>query len=230
MRTRRSRAAAWIALVLTVSGLLAGCGTISAVSDSPIFGDEPPSQTGNAIANLATMPFANAYVQAGTKFDALVLLGMVGPGSLETWYGTKGLTVIVDDARVLYTRGLPEMNIAESIDAGLVLDYRRLDCGRGRVHLAMPTLRYNRLEGEREYFPELTESLKCTVEALATPGFLGDALRVDETILFPPHRKPQQRTRWLHPGTGQLLRLQYGPSPYYPEIEILWLKVARRVH
>lgn len=222
------RALRWLMLAVTVC--LAGCRTISAVSDSALFGDEMPSQTGNAVANLTQMSFASAYVQAGPRFDALVLLGTTGPGPIETWYGAKGMTVVVDDVRVLYTRGLPDMNIAESIDAGAVLDYQRLDCGRGRSYLAMPTLRYNRLEGADEYFAELTESQVCRVESLASPGYLGDALRVDEVVAFPPHRKRQLRTRWLHPGTGQLLRLQYEASPYYPELDILWLKVARRVH
>lgn len=218
-----------IAVLLFVA-VLGGCRTISAVKNSALFSDDVPSQTGTAIANLEQMPFAAAYVQAGTRFDALLLLGMIGPGSQETWYGAKGLTVVVDEARVLYTRGLPTANIAESIDAGGVLDYQRYDCGRGRTYLAAPSLRYNRLDGSREYLAEITESLTCSVEALATPGYLGDAIRVDETVVFPPHKKPQQRSRWLHPGTGQLLRLKYDASPYYPEIEIIWLKVARRVH
>lgn len=216
--------------LLLVGAVFSGCTTISAVRDSSLFNDGVPSQTGNAIANLDQMPFASAYVQVGTRFDALVLLGMTGPGSQETWFGAKGLTVVVDDARVLYTRRLPGNNIAETIDAGGVLDYQRYDCGRGRTYLAAPSLRYNRLEGSREYLAEVTESLRCSVEALATPGYLGDAIRVDETVVFPPHKKPQQRSRWLHPGTGQLLRLKYEDSPYYPEIEIIWLKVARRAH
>ncbi len=227
MSTRR-RIGGLLCLVLGIA--LSGCRTISAVQDSRLFNDGPSSQSGTAIANLDRMPFASAYVQVGTRFDALMLLGMTGPGALETWYGVKGLTVIVDDARVLYTRGLPETNLAESIDAGEIFDYRRLDCGQGRTHLAMPGLRYNRFEGASEYFPEITESLQCSIEALATPGYLGDALRIDEVIQFPPHKKTQLRTRWLHPGTGQLLRLKYSPSPYFPEVEVFWLKVAKHAH
>ncbi|HEY1075263.1 MAG TPA: YjbF family lipoprotein [Fontimonas sp.] len=230
MSTERAATLRRVLIALALAGSVAGCRTFNAVSEAPIFAGEMPSRSGTAIAKLAELPLANAYVQVGSRFDALVLLGMIGPGALETWYGPRGLTLVVDDARVLYTRGLPDRNIAESVDAGEVFDYRRLDCGRGRTHLAMPGLRYVRYEGSDEYIAELTESLRCSVEALMTPGYVGDALRVDEVIQFPPHQKTQLRTRWLHPGTGQLLRLQYAPSTYAPEIEILWFKVAANAH
>ena len=39
-----------------------------------------------------------------------------------------------------------------------------------------------------------------------------------------PGRRPQLRTRWLAAGSGQLLRMEYGDHPWYPEIGIYLIK------
>lgn len=171
---------------------------------------------------LERLPYASMLLRVGERFQALLLLGHVADDGLQTWYGVDGLVLQLRDGHVIHSRGLPvdifESHAAGAADAGFV------DCGDD-IRAALPDgLHYTRLRDQQIYFAELRESVRCTREAIITPGYAGPALRIEEQIALLPGRRPQLRTRWLAEGSGQLLRVEYGKHPWYPEIGIYLIK------
>ena len=99
-----------------------------------------------------------------------------------------------------------------------------MDCG-GDQSVAVPErLHYSRLREQQRFFTEVRESVVCTREAIVTPGYSGMALRIDERVALLPDPRRQTRTRWLAEETGQLLRLEYGEHPWYPQIALYLIK------
>jgi hypothetical protein len=171
---------------------------------------------------LERLPYASMLLRVGERFQALLLLGHVADDGLQTWYGVDGMVLQLQDGQVIHSRGLPvdifESHAAGAADAGFV------DCGED-IRAALPDgLHYTRLRDQQTYFAELRESVRCAREAIVTPGYSGPALRIEERVALLPGRQPQLRTRWLAAGSGQLLRVEYGDHPWYPEIGIYLIK------
>jgi len=212
------------AAMLLAAAAGAACSTGKALWREVGAGDDESPLAG-AVERLGGMPFAMAYVRAGDQYEALVLLGSIDADAVQTWYGREGLAIQLQRGRLIYSRGLP-LDIAESYAAAPAVDEERLYCGRGIELTVVPELYYSRLRDRHEFQAELRQNIGCSVEEIVTPAYAGETLRVEERYLLPPHPRPQRRTRWLHPQTGQLLRLEYAEHPAYPALTIVWLKAA----
>ncbi|MES0875172.1 YjbF family lipoprotein [Sinimarinibacterium thermocellulolyticum] len=216
MKTDRLRS-----LVVLLAGMIAACGTVQRVRDALPGGDAASGLAG-PIAELARLPYASMYVRVGSRFHALMLLGHVAVDGTQTWYGMDGLALQLKNDHVIYTRGLPT-DIFESHAAGMPMD-GNLDCGDGVSVTALEWLYYTRLRDQQSDVAEVTESVRCVRETIVTLGYSGPALRIEERVALLPDRRRQVRTRWLVEGTGQLLRLEYGDHPWYPEIGLYLIK------
>lgn len=220
MRIDRARWHVAAALLAAVA-VLSGCNTATTLVKRSIGADAEQATIGRAVAGLADLPFASARVSSGRAFDGFVVLGSVDGRGVQTWYGREGMYLQMRGDRVIHSRGLP-VDIAEYHDAEAVLTY---DCGNGVEYVAQPGLFYMRLRESTEFIAAMRESLTCRVEALITPAYGGDALRIDESYRVEPHPRLQRRTVWLHPQTRQVLRLEYGEHPLAPELSIVWIRV-----
>jgi hypothetical protein len=203
-------------------GLMLGACSATQQLREALPGTTPPSPLGGPMAGLQRLPYASMLLRAGARFEALLLLGHVADDGVQTWYGVDGLVLQLHEGQVIHSRGLPvdifESHAAGAAAAGFV------DCG-GDIRAALADgLRYTRLRNEPTYFAELRESVGCSREAIVTPGYSGPALRIDEWVALLPGRRPQLRTRWLAADSGQLLRMEYGDHPWYPQIGIVMIK------
>ncbi len=185
-------------------------------------GGTAASPLSGPMAELERLPYASMLLRAGDRFQALLLLGHVSDDGIQTWYGVDGMVLQLQDGRVIHSRGLP-VDILESHAAGMP-NAEPVDCGDGESVIVAERLHYTRLREQQTYFTELRESVACTRETLVTPGYSGGVLRIDEQVALLPHRRRQSRTQWRAEGTGQLLRLEYGEHPEYPEIGIYLIK------
>ena len=210
-----------LAAILALSLALGGCSAAQTLR-GVLPGTGEASPLSRPAAGLVRLPYALAFLRVGDHFQALLLLGHVSDDGIQTWYGIDGLALQLQDQRVIYSRGLP-VDIFESHAAGALRD-EPLDCGQGQRIVLPEWLHYTRLREQAGFFTEQRESIRCTRENIVTPGYEGVALRVEEQVALLPHPRPQTRTRWLAEGTGQLLRLEYGEHPWYPEIALYLIK------
>ncbi len=217
----------WRGALLAMAAGVSACGTTAAVYDAVSQGDQAPSELSKPIVYAGQLPYASAYVRSGTDFQGLMVLGIVSPTGVQTWYGRDGLAVQIDAGRMIYSRGLP-LDILDSYSAAAVpADASTIDCGDGQTTAVTPALYYTRMRESDTYLAEVRDEIRCSRENIVTPGYSGPALRIDERYVFPPHPKPQRRSRWLIEATGQLLRIEYDKHPLYPEIGIYLLKPVK---
>jgi hypothetical protein len=210
-----------VAGALALAVVVAACSAPRVLRDA-LPGESAASPLGGPMVELGRLPYASMLLKVGKRFQALLLLGHVGDDGTQTWYGVDGLVLQLQDGRVIHTRGLP-VDIFDSHAAGEPIT-EPLHCGEGRNVAVPERLHYTRLREQQTYFTELREEIRCTREAIVTPGYSGMALRVDERVALLPHRRRQTRTSWLAEDTGQLLRLEYGDHPWYPQIGIYLIK------
>ncbi|MEC9362803.1 MAG: YjbF family lipoprotein [Pseudomonadota bacterium] len=220
MKSDPRRWALWATgMVLAVA--LAGCSAAQSIRQA-LPGVQQASPLGGPMATLEDLPYASMFLRVGDRFQALLLLGHVAGDGTQTWYGVDGLALQLRDQRVIYSRGLP-VDLFESHAAGSRVE-TPVDCG-GDQSVAVPErLHYSRLREQQRFFTEVRESVVCTREAIVTPGYSGMALRIDERVALLPDPRRQTRTRWLAEETGQLLRLEYGEHPWYPQIALYLIK------
>ncbi|MFA5940150.1 MAG: hypothetical protein WC809_12405 [Sinimarinibacterium sp.] len=223
----RQRRAVLRALAIVATALLAACNTVTTLVKERMTEGDQGSPMVRAVTGLGDLPFASAYVRSGDRFEGLVILGSIDAGAVQNWYGREGFMLQIKGDRLTYSRGLP-VDVLETYPAALAFAEQEYDCGDGIRYAEPPALFYTRLRNETGFLAELRQDLSCRIEPIVTPGYAGDALRVDESYLFLPHPQPQRRTRWLHPQTRQLLRLEYAEHPLAPEVTISWLKPAAR--
>jgi hypothetical protein len=221
LRTESLRSRWRVAGVLALAMVVAACSAPQVLRDA-LPGESAASPLGGPMVELERLPYASMLLSVGKRFQALLLLGHVGDDGTQTWYGVDGLVLQLQDGRVIHTRGLP-VDIFDSHAAGEPLA-EPLDCGEDRSVAVPERLHYTRLREQQTYFTELREAIRCTREAIVTPGYSGMALRIDERVALLPHRRRQTRTSWLAEDTGQLLRLEYGKHPWYPQIGIYLIK------
>lgn len=215
------------AVAILGAALLAACNTVTTLVKERVTEGDQGSPMVRAVTGLGDLPFASAYVRSGDRFEGLVILGSIDASGVQTWYGREGFALQLQGDRVIYSRGLP-VDVLETYPAALAFAEQEYDCGGDVRYSEPPALFYTRLRNETGFLAELRQALRCRIEPIVTPGFAGDALRIDETYQFLPHPKTQRRTRWLHPQTRQLLRLEYAAHPLAPEVTISWLKPAAR--
>lgn len=212
-------------LVLSAA-VLTACNTVTTVVKERLSSEGPASPIGRAIAGLGDLPFASAYVRVGDRFETLVVLGSIDASGVQTWYGRQGVELQLQGDRVIYSRGLP-VDVLETYPASPAFAQIDYDCVGGPPYAAAEAaLYYTRIAGSVEFTAEVRRALACRFESIVTPGYSGEALRVDEVYELPPHPRPQRRTKWLHPQTRQLLRLEYAEHPVAPQFTIAWLKPA----
>ncbi|WP_370307140.1 YjbF family lipoprotein [Sinimarinibacterium flocculans] len=209
-----------VAALLLPAMALGGCSTSRALRGA-LPGSEAPSVLGGVLPRMERLPYASMLLRANDRFEALLLLGHVGADGVQTWYGIDGLVVQLRDGRVIHTRGLL-VDVHDSHAAGVLREMPE-DCGAAGAQVS-EWLHYTRLREHKDYFAEQRESIHCTRETVVTPAYSGPALRVEERIALHPHRERQARTRWFAEGSGQLLRLEYGEHPWYPQIALYLIK------
>lgn len=209
------------AAALLLAGVLAACGTVQTAREA-LPGRTAASPLSGPMAGLTRLPYASMYLRVGGYFHALLLLGHVAADGTQTWYGVDGLALQLRDGQVIHTRGLP-VDILDSHAAGPVAA-PAIDCGEALAVVAPEPLYYTQLRDRPGHFTELRESIDCRREAIVTPAYTGPALRIDERVALLPGRRVQLRSRWFVEATGQLLRIEYGEHPWYPQIALYLIK------
>jgi hypothetical protein len=221
LKTDRLRSLLRVTGVAALTAVIAACSTPQALRQA-LPGADDVSPLGGPMAGLERLPYASMLLRVGDRFQALLLLGHVNDDGVQTWYGIDGLALQLQDDRVIHSRGLP-LDILDSHAAGQLAE-QPVDCGADRSIPVPERLFYTRFRDQTSYFTELSESVTCTREAIVTPGYSGPALRIEERVALLPHPRRQTRTRWLAEDSGQLLRVEYGDHPWYPEIALYLIR------